>query len=80
MEAVATFLRAHHDGPVTVGFGSMATPTVREAVAAAREALSDDPDSRVVIAAYLLAPGFFHDRLLEAGADLVTDPLAPTLA
>ncbi|MGW6006302.1 sirohydrochlorin chelatase [Oerskovia enterophila] len=101
VEAVAEHLRAHHDGPVTVGFGAMATPSVRDAVAAAREALAADrgevtttpggpsdaagaapsgsegEPARVVIAAYLLAPGFFHDRLLEAGADVVTAPLAP---
>ena len=103
VEAVAEHLRAHHDGPVTVGFGAMATPSVRDAVAAAREALGvaavpgeattasgggadaaavapsggEDEPPRVVIAAYLLAPGFFHDRLLEAGADVVTAPLAP---
>ncbi|MET4224214.1 sirohydrochlorin chelatase [Oerskovia enterophila] len=101
VEAVAEHLRAHHDGPVTVGFGAMATPSVRDAVAAAREALgaargevtttpggpsdaagaapsgSEGEPARVVIAAYLLAPGFFHDRLLEAGADVVTAPLAP---
>jgi sirohydrochlorin ferrochelatase len=84
VEAVAEFLRAHHDGPVTVGFGAMATPSVRDAVGAARETLAatapggtDAPAPRVVVAAYLLAPGFFHDRLLETGADLVTAPLAP---
>jgi len=104
VEAVAEHLRAHHDGPVTVGFGAMATPSVRDAVEAAREALAaavvpgepatapgggadaagaapsgseGEPAPRVVIAAYLLAPGFFHDRLLEAGADVVTAPLAP---
>ncbi|QDW61465.1 sirohydrochlorin chelatase [Oerskovia sp. KBS0722] len=84
VEAVAEFLRAHHDGPVTVGFGAMATPTVRDAVGTAREALAasapggtDALPPRVVVAAYLLAPGFFHDRLLETGADLVTAPLAP---
>ncbi|MDQ2623850.1 MAG: sirohydrochlorin chelatase, partial [Actinomycetota bacterium] len=27
--------------------------------------------------AYLLAPGYFYDRLREAGADVVTAPLAP---
>ncbi|HEX7806980.1 MAG TPA: sirohydrochlorin chelatase, partial [Cellulomonas sp.] len=32
---------------------------------------------RVVIASYLLAPGYFHDRVLEAGADVVSAPLAP---
>ncbi|MBD7981992.1 sirohydrochlorin chelatase [Oerskovia merdavium] len=104
VEAVAEHLRAHHDGPVTVGFGAMATPSVRDAVEAAREALAaavvpgepatapgggadaagaapsgseGEPAPRLVIAAYLLAPGFFHDRLLEAGADVVTAPLAP---
>ena len=30
-----------------------------------------------VVAAYLLAPGFFYDRVLEAGGDVVTAPLAP---
>jgi sirohydrochlorin ferrochelatase len=73
VEAVAEHLRAHHAGPVTVGFGAMATPSVRDAVAAAREGGAP----RVVVAAYLLAPGFFHDRLRETGADVVTDPLAP---
>jgi sirohydrochlorin ferrochelatase len=33
---------------------------------------------RVVIASYLLAPGFFHDQLAKAGADLVTEPLLPS--
>jgi hypothetical protein len=31
-----------------------------------------------VIASYLLAPGFFHDQLAKAGADLVTEPLLPS--
>jgi sirohydrochlorin ferrochelatase len=55
---------------VTVGFGSSAGPTVVEAVAAARAG-----GGRVVLAPYLLAPGFFADRLTEAGADLVAAPL-----
>jgi sirohydrochlorin ferrochelatase len=54
---------------VTVGFGSAAAPTVAEAVAG--------HDTRVVIAPYLLAPGFFAERLREAGADLVAEPLGP---
>ena len=29
-------------------------------------------------ASYLLAPGFFHDQLAKAGADLVTAPLLPS--
>jgi hypothetical protein len=32
----------------------------------------------VVIASYLLAPGFFHDQLAKAGADVVTEPLLPS--
>jgi hypothetical protein len=37
-----------------------------------------DLGGRVVIASYLLAPGFFHDQLAKAGADLVTAPLLPS--
>jgi len=80
VERLAAGLRERHAGPVTVGYGAMASPTVTEAVAAARAALGGAGASggpRVVVAAYLLAPGFFHDRLLEAGADVVTAPLAP---
>lgn len=59
--------------PVTVGFGSAAAPTVAEAVAAARAAGA----GRVAVAPYLLAPGYFADRLTEAGADLVAGVLGP---
>ena len=37
-----------------------------------------DLGGRVVIASYLLAPGYFHDQLAKAGADLVTAPLLPS--
>lgn len=56
---------------VTVGFGSAAEPGVAAAVAAARVTGAE----RVAIAPYLLAPGFFADRLAGAGADLVAAPL-----
>lgn len=56
---------------VEVGFVTTASPTVPEAVAAARRHGS----GRVFIAAYLLAPGLFHTRLSDCGADAVTDPL-----
>ncbi|MDP9427453.1 MAG: sirohydrochlorin chelatase, partial [Actinomycetota bacterium] len=46
---------------------------VPDAVAAARAAGA----RRVVLAAYLLAPGHFHDKLAGAGADAVTAPLLP---
>lgn len=73
-EQVAAALRAAwSDGPITVGYGAVQLPRVPDAVAAARAGGA----ARVVVASYLLAPGFFLDRLLGAGADVVTAPLAP---
>lgn len=59
-------------GQPLLGYGATAKPSVAEAVQAARRT-----GRRVVIAAYLLAPGHFHERLHAAGADLVTAPLGP---
>ena len=73
VETVAAGLRAQLPNPVVAGFGAAAQPTVADAVAGLRA----DGCPRVVIASYLLAPGYFHDRLGEAGADLVSAPLAP---
>ena len=73
VEATAALLQERWAGPVTTGYGSAAKPPVPEAVAAARSAGA----SRVVLAAYLLAPGHFHDKLTGAGADAVTAPLLP---
>lgn len=73
VQATAAMLQAWWAGPVTSGFGSAAQPPVPDAVAAARAAGA----SRVVVAAYLLAPGHFRDKLDAAGADLVTAPLLP---
>lgn len=70
---VADRVRDLWDGPVTLGFGASATPSVPDAVAAARAAGAP----RVVVASYLLAPGHFHSALRSAGADVVTAPLAP---
>jgi sirohydrochlorin ferrochelatase len=64
----AALLAADLGVPVTAAFGSTALPDVRSAVAAARP-------GRVAIAPYLLAPGFFTERLAEAGADVVAAPL-----
>jgi len=61
--------------PVSVGYGAGAHPRVPAAVEAARSGLA--PGGRVVVASYLLAPGYFLDRVLEAGADVVTHALAP---
>jgi sirohydrochlorin ferrochelatase len=55
---------------VNVGFGAAAEPGVAGAVTAARQA-----GGRVLIAPYLLAPGHFADRLADAGADVVAEPL-----
>lgn len=73
VEATARALQERWAGPVTPGYGSAARPPVPDAVAAARTAGA----RRVLLAAYLLAPGHFHDRLRGAGADAVTAPLLP---
>lgn len=61
--------------PVTVGFAAGAQPRITEAIAHARDAGAE----RVVVASYVLAPGFFADVIAKAGADVVTAPLAPDL-
>ena len=73
VEEVAGILRERWGTPVLVGYCSAARPTVVEAVSAARATGAE----RVVIASYLLAPGYFQRVLLRAGADAVTAPLAP---
>lgn len=73
VRVVTDAVREAWQGPVTVGFGASATPSVTDAVAAARTAGAQ----RVVVAAYLLAPGHFHSALAAAGADVVTAPLGP---
>lgn len=58
--------------PVSVGFLSAARPALPDAVAAEREAA---PGRRIVIANFLLAPGYFDGLARSAGADIVTAPL-----
>jgi sirohydrochlorin ferrochelatase len=67
----AALLAAHLGVPVVPAFASAARPTVEEAVAA----LAGRTGRPVAVAAYLLAPGVFHDRLREAGAAWVSQPL-----
>lgn len=55
---------------VVVGYLSAATPALPRAVADARAS-----GRRVVVATYLLAPGYFLDLTRQAGADVVSDPL-----
>jgi len=73
VDATAALLQQRWAGPVTTGYGSAATPRVPDAVADARS----HGAARVVLASYLLAPGHFHDKLAEAGADVVSAPLLP---
>lgn len=71
VEHMAAMLAACRARPVAVAYGASREPGVPQAVAALRERGA----RRVAVAAYLLATGHFHQRLLAAGADLVTAPL-----
>ncbi|RPF23305.1 sirohydrochlorin chelatase [Myceligenerans xiligouense] len=75
VEEVAAGLAARLGRPVRPSYGAGAEPRVPAAIAAER-AGPFGTAGRVVVASYLLAPGYFHDRVLEAGADVVTAPLA----
>lgn len=72
VETAANQLAEAWEAPVTVAYATATAPTVPEAVSAARAAGAN----RVAVASYLLAEGHFHDRLADAGADVVTAPLA----
>lgn len=56
---------------VAAAFISAAQPELRAAVAQARTAAR----GRVIVATYLLAPGYFADLAAAAGGDLATAPL-----
>ncbi|WP_157247459.1 sirohydrochlorin chelatase [Nonomuraea typhae] len=73
VRAAAGLLSVRLGRPVTAAFAAAGRPTLEEAVTRRH---------RVALASYLLAPGFFHTRLLTAGADLVSDPIGagPALA
>ena len=68
----AALLAAHRRAPVLAGFATAGRPTVTEAVTA----LAGPAAGPVAVAAYLLAPGQFHDRLAATGAAWVSEPLA----
>jgi len=81
VEEVASALAQRLGRVVTPSYGAGAEPRVPAAVAAAREAAARTNGTgaaRVIVVSYLLAPGYFLDRVLEAGADVVTDPVAGT--
>ena len=70
-EQVAQDLAALVGRPVTPAYLSAAHPRLDVAVAAARDAGA----TRVAVATYLLAPGFFADLAGRSGADVVSGPL-----
>ncbi|MET0915413.1 MAG: sirohydrochlorin cobaltochelatase, partial [Jiangellaceae bacterium] len=72
VERTASALTARLGRPVVAAYASAGEPRVDVAVARLRS-----EGRRVAIATYLLAPGFFHDQLRNAGADVVTAPLLP---
>ncbi|MFI7422245.1 sirohydrochlorin chelatase [Nonomuraea sp. NPDC049684] len=73
VRAAARQLSVRLSRPVTAAFATSGTPSLPAAVDQARRTTH----GRVVVASYVLAPGFFHDRLTASGADLITAPLAP---
>ncbi|WP_051299243.1 sirohydrochlorin chelatase [Arthrobacter castelli] len=75
-ETTAAQLAALLGQPVRAGYISAAAPDLATAVAAARRELAGaDPAGRVVVASYLLAPGYFASLAAGCGADVVTEPL-----
>lgn len=71
VEEMRDLLAEHLEAPVTIGYGAGASPRIREAVAAAREAGAE----RVIASSYVLAPGHFANLVVRSGADLVSAPL-----
>ena len=89
VEELAGQLGALRSNRIVPAYGASAKPSVPEAVAmlpeeaaggagAGESAGGVSVGGRGVVASYLLAPGFFHDQLAKAGADLVTEPLLPS--
>ncbi len=76
VEQVAQALARRRGSPVRPAYLSATAPTVAQALAGATQG-----GARVSVATYLLAPGFFADRLArqapDLGADRVSAPLAP---
>ena len=77
---MAARLSAASGRDVTAGFLSAAEPALPDAVAAARAAVGGAAEpgaasARVILANYLLAPGYFDDLARAAGADVVARPL-----
>ncbi|WP_370614605.1 sirohydrochlorin chelatase [Mumia sp. Pv 4-285] len=70
-ERGAALLASALGAPVSLGHVGAGRDTVAEVVADERRR---HPSARVAVASYLLAPGWFRDRLDAVGADLVSEP------
>jgi sirohydrochlorin ferrochelatase len=71
VRAAGRMLAAEVGRGVHVGYVTTATPRVDAVVADLRAA----GEPRIAVASWLLAPGTFHTRLAEAGANVVAAPL-----
>ncbi|WP_262848813.1 sirohydrochlorin chelatase [Mumia quercus] len=71
-ERAAALLESALGRPVALGHVGAGRDTVASVVAEQRRRT---PYARVAVASYLLAPGWFRDRLDNVGADLVSAPL-----
>jgi sirohydrochlorin ferrochelatase len=72
VEQTARMLGERLGAPVTVAYATASRPRIAEAITTLREG-----GQSVAVAAYVLAPGYFHDRIRETAADIVTPPLLP---
>lgn len=72
VQATAQLLQDRLNRSVQDAYLAFASPHVAEAVSAAR---AENPQRRIAVISYLLAPGYFQDQLKKQGADLVTAPL-----
>lgn len=70
VQAAARLLSRRLQRPVRYGLVTGGTAPLASVVADVRRTAS-----RVAVAAYLLAPGFFHDQMAACGADLTSAPL-----
>jgi sirohydrochlorin ferrochelatase len=77
-DRAAALLAARLRRRVRVGHLGGRGRAAADVIADARREL--EPGGRVVVASYLLAPGFFTSRLDSCGADIVTAPLAGGVA
>ncbi|MFC6087423.1 sirohydrochlorin chelatase [Sphaerisporangium aureirubrum] len=71
VRAAARLLSVRLARPVTAAFASAGSPSLAQVM----DRLRSSPAPRVAVASYLLAPGHFHDRMVDCGADLVARPL-----